>query len=184
MLRLTLILSAILVATPMAASAAVAPSPTLGTAEGRCRSGEHGPALLINVVGLKDRRGNIKAELYPDNDTDFLADDAVLINAGKVFRRVVVPVPQEGPVQLCLRAPASGVYAVSLLHDRDRDGRFNRSISEGDGLGFGANPSSHGPFKPRAATGRVTVGSGPTPVTIRLLYRTGLFPSVNVLKGR
>ena len=165
------------------ASAQVASSPSLGTAEGRCRPGEHGPALLISVVGLKDRKGTIKAELYPANDTDFLADDNVLVNAGKTFRRVVAEVPDAGPVQLCLRAPGAGVYALSLLHDRDRDGRFNKSMSNGDGLGFGTNPSSQGPFKPRAATGRVTVGAGPTPVTIRLLYRTGIF-SISPLKTR
>jgi uncharacterized protein (DUF2141 family) len=165
---------------PAAALAQVPSSPSLGIAEGRCRPGESGPALMITAVGLKDRRGTLKAELYPANDTDFLADDNVLINAGKTFRRVVVDVPGSGPVQVCLRAPAAGVYGLSLLHDRDRDRRFNKA-RDGDGVGFGANPASQGPFKPRIAVGRVTVGNGPTPVTVRMMYRNGLL-SVGPLK--
>ena len=104
---------------PVLASAQVPSSPSLGIAEGRCRAGEPGPAFLINVVGLKDRGGTMKAELYPANDNDFLADDNILINAGKTFRRVVIDVPSSGNVQLCIRAPSAGTYGLSLLHDRD-----------------------------------------------------------------
>ena len=147
-------------------------SPSLGIAEGRCRANEPGPALLITVTGLKDRGGTIKAELYPANDTDFLADDNVLVNAGKTFRRVVIDTPKSGPVQLCIRAPNAGAYGLSLLHDRDGNRKFGLSI---DGIGFGANPESLGPSKPRIAIGRVVAGSGVTPVTVRMMYRRGLF---------
>jgi uncharacterized protein (DUF2141 family) len=146
-------------------------SPSLGQAEGRCRVGETGPALLINVVGLKDRGGTMKAELYPANDQDFLADDNVLINAGKTFRRVVIDVPASGSVQLCIRAPAAGAYGLSLLHDRDANRKFGLSI---DGVGFGSNPQSLGPFKPKIAVGRVVAGAGLTPVNVRMMYRRGL----------
>lgn len=159
---------------PTLASAQLASSPSLGIAEGRCRADENGPAFLINIAGLKDRAGNLKAELYPANDTDFLADDNILLNAGKTFRRVVMDVPASGPVQLCIRAPAAGTYGLTVLHDRDKDRKFNLSRTTGDGIGFGANPRSQGPFKPKIAVARATVGNGPTPVTIRLLYRTGL----------
>jgi uncharacterized protein (DUF2141 family) len=159
---------------PACVAAQVPSSPTLGMAEGRCRPGESGPAFIVNLVGLKDRAGNLKAELYPANDADFLADDNVLLNAGKVFRRVVVDVPQTGPVQLCIRAPGPGTYALTVLHDRDKDRKFNLSRSTGDGIGFGANPTSQGPFKPRVSIARANVGNGPTPVNVIMLYRTGL----------
>jgi uncharacterized protein (DUF2141 family) len=146
-------------------------SPSLGQAEGKCRAGETGPALMINVVGLKDRGGTMKAELYPANDQDFLADDNVLINAGKTFRRVVIDVPASGNVQMCIRAPSAGTYGLSLLHDRDANRKFGLSI---DGVGFGSNPSSLGPFKPKIAVGRVVAGSGITPVNVRMMYRRGL----------
>ena len=156
---------------PVLASAQVPSSPSLGIAEGRCRAGESGPAFLINVVGIKDRGGTMKAELYPANDADFLQDDNILINAGKTFRRVVIDVPSSGKVQLCIRAPSAGTYGLSLLHDRDGNRKFGLSI---DGVGFGSNPQSLGPFKPKIAVGRVTTGSGVTPVNIRMLYRRGL----------
>ncbi len=146
-------------------------SPSLGQAEGRCRADETGPALMINVVGFKDRGGTIKAELYPANDKDFLADDNVLINAGKTFHRVVIDVPKSGNVQVCIRAPSAGAYGLSLLHDRDGNRKFGLSI---DGVGFGSNPKSLGPFKPKVAVGRVVAGSGLTPLTVRLMYRRGL----------
>lgn len=146
-------------------------SPSLGLAEGRCRADETGPALMINVAGLKDRGGTVKAELYPANDQDFLADDNVLINAGKTFRRVVIDVPASGNVQLCIRAPSAGTYGLSLLHDRDGNRKFGLSI---DGVGFGSNPKSLGPFKPKIAVGRVVAGSGLTPVNVRMMYRRGL----------
>jgi uncharacterized protein (DUF2141 family) len=154
------------------AMAQVKSSPALGRAEGRCRPGETGPALIVTITGLKDRAGTIKAELYPANDTDFLADDNVLINAGKTFRRVLVDIQQTGAAQLCIRAPAPGIYGLSLLHDRDSNRRFGLST---DGVGFGSNPESLGPSKPKIAIARVTVGAGLTQVNVRMMYRKGLF---------
>jgi len=164
-----LFLAALAVSAP--AIAQVKSSPSLGRAEGRCRPGESGPSLIINVTGLKDRAGTLKAELYPANDTDFLADDNVLINQGKTFRRVLAEIQQTGSAQLCIRAPAAGSYGLTLLHDRDGNRKFGASI---DGVGFGSNPNSLGPFKPKIAIARVAVGNGPTRVSVRMLYRSGL----------
>src|SRR6478735_6449033 len=52
-----------------------------------CRAGQ-GPAVLADIVGLKDRRSEIRFELYPANQEDFLRADYELIQQGKVFRRV------------------------------------------------------------------------------------------------
>ncbi len=146
-------------------------SPNLGKAEGQCRAGENGPSFLVEVVGLKDRSGNLKLELYPANDDDFLEDDNILINAGKVFRRVEVAVPRTGPVALCIRTPGPGLYALSLLHDRDANRKFGLSI---DGIGFAGNPKL-GFSKPRAAAASAWAGTGPTRITIVPNYRHGLF---------
>jgi uncharacterized protein (DUF2141 family) len=170
-LKKLLILTALLA--PTLASAQVPSSPSLGLAEGRCRAGEPGPAFMINVTGIKDRAGTMKAELYPANDADFLQDDNILINQGKTFRRVVVDVPASGNVQLCIRAPSAGTYGLSLLHDRNNDRKFDKGFS-GDGVGFGGNPNSLGPSKPRIAIGRVATSGGVTPVTVRMMYRSGL----------
>lgn len=161
----------LLLVLPMAARAQVSPSPRLGTVEGHCRPNETGPAFLLTITGLKDRTGLMKVELYPANDDDFLADDSALVNADKVFRRVEIAVPPSGPVQMCIRAPRAGAYGLSLLHDRDSNRKLGLSV---DGVGFPGNPASLGPSKPRIAIGRAVAGNGPTPLTIRLLYRRGL----------
>lgn len=89
----------------LAAAALMPSSPDLGKAEGQCRAHEPGPAFLIDVDGLKDRQGQLKLELYPAAERDFLADDNILLSQGKTFRRVEVPVPQTGVPRLCIRAP-------------------------------------------------------------------------------
>lgn len=149
-------------------AAAVASSPDLGKAEGQCRPNESGPAYLVDVTGLKDREGNLKLELYPATDKDFLADDNVLINEGKPFRRVEVPVPQSGPIQLCIRAPAAGVYALSLLHDRDANRTMGLSV---DGVGFPSNKKVCW-GQPKAKAAMAKVGTGPTRITIVMMYRS------------
>lgn len=146
-------------------------TPDLGKAEGQCRPRESGPSLLVDVAGLKDRRGRLKLELYPANDDDFLQDDNILVNAGKTFRRVEVDVPPSGPVELCIRAPSAGRYALMLMHDRDANRKFGFLV---DGIGFGSNPRL-GRSKPKAAAASVLVGDGPTRVRIIMNYHKGLF---------
>ena len=156
----------------MLAGAADLPStPDLGKAEAHCRPNEAGPAVLVLVTGLKDRAGRIKAELYPANDQDFLADDNILVMAGKTFRRIESPVPVSGPVQLCLRIPGPGNYALMVLHDRDSNRKFGLSS---DGVGFSGNPRI-GLSKPKAAAVTFAAGDGLTTQTVRMNYRRGLF---------
>ncbi len=150
-------------------AAPIPSSPDLGKAEGRCRTPEPGPAILVTAAGIKDRAGRLKLEVYPSNDTDFLADDNVLINAGKTFRRVEQAVPAAGPVELCIRVPGAGTYNLSLLHDRDSNRRFGWTV---DGIGFSGNPRL-GWSKPKAASARMTAGDGVTHISITLNYRSG-----------
>ncbi len=145
-------------------------SPELGQAEGRCRAGEPGPALLVDVTGLKDRRGLIKLEVYPANDDDFLADDSDLVNAGKVFRRVEQPVPAAGPVTLCVRVPGPGSYSIVVLHDRDANHKFSWWS---DGVGFAGNPRL-GWHKPSAEDTSIATQGGITRTSIVMNYRHGL----------
>jgi uncharacterized protein (DUF2141 family) len=145
-------------------------TPLLGIAEGQCRPSETGPAILVYVAGLKDRRGWLKLEVYPSNNHDFLSDDNLLIMAGKTFRRVDVPVPESGPAELCVRVPAPGAYSLSLVHDRDSNHHFGLSS---DGIGFANNPRL-GFSRPSAAAARVVAGPKLTSVTILMNYRRGL----------
>jgi uncharacterized protein (DUF2141 family) len=157
--------------TPLLLSAVSIPSsPDLGKAEGRCRREEQGPALLVRAEGLKDRKGNLRLEVYPANDRDFLADDNILVGQGKVFRRVEIPVPAAGPVDLCVRVPEPGKYCVALLHDRDMNRKFGWSV---DGVGFSGNPKL-GWSRPKAGRATIVAGPGFTRLTIVLNYRHGL----------
>ncbi len=151
-------------------TAPIPSTPRLGMAEGRCRPNESGPALVVTATGFKDRAGRLKLELYPPNDADFLADDNILIQQGKVFRRVEAPVPADGPAELCVRLPAPGAYSLSLLHDRDMNRKFSLSL---DGIGFPNDPKL-GWSKPKAASALVIAGPSITRVRIRLNYRRGL----------
>ncbi|WP_439533781.1 DUF2141 domain-containing protein [Polymorphobacter sp.] len=146
-------------------------TPDLGKAEAQCRANEPGPAVLMRVEGLKDRQGNLKSELYPSNDDDFLADDNLLVMAGKTFRRIEVPVPKSGEVVVCIRLPGPGAYSLILLHDRDGNRKFGLST---DGIAFPGNPKL-GLSKPKAAAARIEAGAGLTRITVRMNYRRGLF---------
>ena len=154
----------------MISAAFVNTGPDLGKAEGQCRPNEAGPAFLVDVIGMKDRTGMLKLEVYPANDADFLQDDNILINAGKVFRRVESEIPQTGPVSICIRVPGSGTYNLSLLHDRDRNRKFGWTV---DGIGFSGNPRL-GWSKPKSAAARASAGAGLTRIQVLMNYRSGL----------
>ncbi|MCB2013449.1 MAG: DUF2141 domain-containing protein [Sphingobium sp.] len=170
-------LAALLV--PASAHAGLRSTPDLGTSNARCRSGETGPALRVTVTGLKDRQGVLKLEVYPANDRDFLEDDNKLIEAGKVFRRIIRNVPSSGEAQLCVRVPEPGLYAVSILHDRNDNRKFDLSK---DGVGFTQNPKL-GLSKPRADSVAVSIGRGIDAETVIMNYRRGLF-SFGPIRGR
>jgi hypothetical protein len=84
--------------------AALAATPTaqvhlseLGKAGAQCRPDENGPAIIIDVAGLKDRVGLLKLEVWPPHDDDFLQDANVLVAQGKIFRRLELPLRRDTP---------------------------------------------------------------------------------------
>lgn len=149
---------------------AVPPREQRGRAGADCRAQESGPAMRVTVTGLRDTRGSLRLELYPANDRDFLAADRELIAAGRVFRRVVASPPANGTAQLCIRAPAPGTYALSVLHDRDGNGRFGYV---GDGVGFSNNPRLQR-AKPSAASVAIAIPATVGSTRIVMNYRDGI----------
>lgn len=154
----------------MTSYAAVPPKAERGRSGADCRAAEPGPAVNVNVIGLKDRRGKLILELYPENDADFLQSDKVLIAAGKPFRRVPMETPESGSVSICIRAPGPGHFALALLHDRDGNGKFGLA---GDGVGFANNPKL-GLRKPPAKAASLAFGSGVRSISIVMNYRQGI----------
>ncbi|MEI5687943.1 MULTISPECIES: DUF2141 domain-containing protein [Sphingomonas] len=155
----------------VAAMAAAMPAQAqiLGSDAAACSLGG-GPAILAQIAGLKDRKGRIKLELYPANETDFLADDSVLIAAGKTFRRVWTTIPQSGSIQVCIRVPRPGRYALLVTHDRDNKNKFNFFA---DGAGF-PGTGKIGMSRPKVERALVDVGEGTVTRTIRMQYLHGL----------
>jgi uncharacterized protein (DUF2141 family) len=128
------------------------------------------PGIRVNISGLKDRVGQLKLELYPANQADFLQDDQALLKAGKVFRRVQSAIPQQGDVSLCIAAPHAGRYAVIVIHERDGKPKF--TIAR-DGIGV---PGSNrlGRSRPTVDQAAVTVDGHVITVAARMQYLRGL----------
>ena len=145
-----------------------APAQVLGEDAAACAGG--GPAILAKIVGLKDRKGELKLELYPANEQDFLKDDRDLIKQGKLFRRIRVPTPASGAVQLCMRVPRPGRYALLFTHNRDGKNKFG---FWSDGAGF-VSTQKLGRSRPKLAQAVVSVPAGVASITIRAQYLRGL----------
>jgi uncharacterized protein (DUF2141 family) len=143
--------------------------PALAESPNPCAASDKGPVLAVIVTGLKDRKGRLRAELFPNNDTDFLADNDVLVKAGKPFRRVDLELPRTNGTILCMVTPPPGIYALSVLHDRDLNLKFGFMS---DGVGFAGNPKL-ARSKPKVAQARINISAGMNRVTIVLNYLRG-----------
>lgn len=158
---------------PVAAQARV-----LGSDAAACVQRDQ-PAIEVVVQGFKDRTGNLKLELFPATEEDFLRDDRDLIAEGKFFRRVRIATPQEGAVTLCIKAPAAGRYALFVTHDRDNKNKFNVWT---DGAGLPANQRL-GRSKPKLSQAIVDIPRGVARITVRLQYLRGVIPSFGPVDG-
>jgi uncharacterized protein (DUF2141 family) len=158
----TTTLAALMLAAPVQAQ-------VLGSDAAACSPGG-GPAILVETVGLKDRKGRMKLELYPANDADFLEDDGKLIAAGKTFRRVWAAIPPAGSVAICIRVPHPGRYALLVTHDRDGRNKFDFFA---DGAGF-PGEGKLGMSRPKVDRAIVDVGTGTAERVVRMQYLRGL----------
>ncbi|WP_442678810.1 DUF2141 domain-containing protein [Sphingomonas sp. ASY06-1R] len=128
------------------------------------------PGIQVDVTGLKDRSGQLRLEVYPANQADFLKDDEALLKEGKLFRRRIAPVPAAGPALLCVAVPQPGAYAIIVIHDRDNGRKF--SISR-DGIGVPGN-TRLGRTRPTVAQATVVVGNAVATTVTKLQYLRGL----------
>jgi uncharacterized protein (DUF2141 family) len=139
----------------------------IGQDAGICKSGR-GPAIQVNIQDLKDRTGELWLELYPANE-DYLRPDMDLVKEGKTFRRTRARPPASGSVEMCIKVPSAGRYALMLRHNRV--GRDKFSVWS-DGAGIPANKAL-GRSKPTLAQATVNAGAGITVVTIKMQYLHG-----------
>ena len=150
------------VLTPAAVQAAI-----LGPHANECAAGSDRPAMLVRILGLKSRTGNVRVQSYGGDPARFFAK-------GSYLERVDVRTPAEGPVEICMIVPRPGTYAVSVRHDLNGSGSSDLS----DGGGFSGNPSvslMDVAFKRRPSPERVEVKvAGVTRVPIVLNYVQGM----------
>jgi len=142
----------------------------LGTAPEACADGAAGPAALVQVSGFKDRTGNLRVELYPAVEGEFLAPGSKLRAEGKVFQRIDNPTPQNGDAWVCIALPGEGPFAIAVLHDRNASGKLD---AFNDGFGFPNNPRL-GWGKPAAAEATFNAAAGVTRLDVVLNYWNGL----------
>lgn len=154
-----------LMAAVLLASASPAAAQILGSDAAACAPGAAGPAVLVNVIGFKDRAGRLRVQNYPDEKEDYLG-------SGRYLRRQEMPVTAAGDMQVCLTLPAPGSYVMVALHDRNEDGKLS---IWGDGIGFSNNPKI--PLgKPALEKTRFSAGPGVTRLDVVLNYMQGLSP--------
>lgn len=158
---------AILFAMAFMPTALAAQARILGGDAVACSTG--GPAIRVNVIGLKDRTGDLKLELYPATEQDFLKDDHDLVREGKVFHRVTADIPASGDIAMCIRVPRPGRYALLFTHNRDGRNKFN---FWSDGAGFPSNQRL-GRAKPTLAQAVIDVPAGVVTTNIRAQYLRG-----------
>ena len=100
----------------------------LGPAAAACERGE-GPAMLVRVEGIKSRTGTVRVQSYGGSPARYF-------DKGAWLRRIDVPTPASGAIEICVPVPAAGVYAISVRHDLDGSGKTGLN----DGGGMSGNP--------------------------------------------
>jgi uncharacterized protein (DUF2141 family) len=116
-------------AAALAVSSAGARATVIGPDASACGANAAGPAMLVQIDGLKSRTGLIRVQSYGGNPGTYF-------NKGAYLRRVETPIPVTGEVDVCIPVPATGSYAISVRHDVDGSG----STGSRDGGGMSGNP--------------------------------------------
>ena len=126
----------------------------------RCTAG-NGPAVIVQVRGVKEAAGRIRVQSYPATGGAWLAK-------GRWINRVEARA-NTGAMSFCVPVPAAGNYGIAVRHDRNANGKTD--ISK-DGGGFSNNPSINILNLGKPSVGKVSfyAGTGVTRITINLRY--------------
>lgn len=145
-------------------AANAAPAAILGPDATACAPGAERPAMLVHIEGLHGRQGTVRVQAYG-------GDPALYFEKGAYLARVDVPLPANGPVEICVPVPKPGAYALSVKHDVSGDGSWGLN----NGGGFSGNPPVSAmdvvmKRKPAASAVQIAVrGLTNVPVKVRYL---------------
>lgn len=154
------VLSVFAVAGLALSSGAVASGQEIGNDMARCASGK-GPAVLVNVRGVKASAGKVRVQSYPATGSAWLAKGAWL---HRIESRA-----DAGNMSFCVPVPAEGKYGIAVRHDVNGNGKTDLSK---DGGGFSNNPSISIFNLGKPSVGKVAFQAGPgvTRITVNLKY--------------
>ena len=126
----------------------------------QCTSGK-GPAVLVNVRGIKEASGKIRVQSYP-------ATAGAWLSKGRWLSRVESRA-SAGSMNICIPVPSEGKYGIAVRHDLNGNGKTD--ITQ-DGGGFSNNPSLSilNLGKPSVNKVAFVAGPGVTRITVNLKY--------------
>jgi uncharacterized protein (DUF2141 family) len=126
----------------------------------KCAAGQ-GPAIQVNVRGIKGTSGNIRIQNYPATASAWLAK-------GRWLHRMEARA-SAAALNFCVPLSASGKYAIAVRHDKNGNGKTDISS---DGGGFSNNPSINilNLGKPSVGKAAFSAGPGVTTITVNMKY--------------
>lgn len=128
-----------------------------------CAPGE-GPAVRLEVQGLRSGKGNLFVRIYKASARDWLKSKRYLL---RIDAR-----PRAGGMTVCVPVPASGRYAIAVQHDENGNRETDFST---DGAGLSNNPEIGSflgiPRPPGVEKAAFSAGSGITPLSVTMRYR-------------
>ena len=120
-----------------------------------------GPAIRVTINGIKEARGNIRAQVYNGTSEDWL-------ERGKWLNRIEMPA-RRGRMTVCLPVPKSGNYAVAVRHDLNGNGKTDIR-TDGGAMSNDPSISIFNLGKPGVDKTRFSVGSGVKAIAITMKY--------------
>lgn len=129
----------------------------------QCAPGK-GPAVRLDISGLKSSSGNLFVRTYRARESDWLKS--------RRYLHRIDTTPRKGAMTVCVPLPSAGDYAIVVQHDVN--GNHEKDFSS-DGAGMSNNPEIKSflgiPRPPGLDKTRFSAGSGITRIAIQVKYQ-------------
>ena len=155
----TAAVASVAVTVPAASAAPPAFKQKISNNPSRC-AGE-GPAIKVNITGIKPTHGILRVQLYRGTAADWL-------QTGNWLNRIEVPA-RSGSATVCMPVPGPGTYGIAVRHDVNGNGKTD---IRADGGGMSNNPSINilNLGRPSYKQTAFAVGDGVKSISIQMRY--------------
>jgi uncharacterized protein (DUF2141 family) len=120
-----------------------------------------GPAVRVNVTGIKSARGNMRVQIYRALRSDWLEKD-------RWMYRIEAPARQ-GSMVFCLPVPRAGSYAIAIRHDAN-DNDDTDIFADGGGMSNNPSVNIFNLGRPSHTRTAFEVGNAVRSIDIRMRY--------------